>query len=399
MTWGWAVRGDNLGTPAESAVKAAWPDYNADYLRHKLRRAERRFDPGLLDDVERNVFLQESVKGYEAEAEACLKAEFTEWLQGTHPANEEADRGEGYYVNEDDGNLNPGEMGHPKRRHVYEGEVSAQMADDQNGTTGWQATRWGTKQLTHLEGVRDFLRAGKIQEDNAERDMNLLAERGPQDLNEAWMYFKHWVKKRPVTQCDHDKYGSKKRLDDLEVDRMNGTGPSNWNSRTMPPQPWQVPNQYNSPAPAYSAAPPPAPPPGPTSGTKHERPSDWTGPPPQQQRPATAGDDWDSFMFDKNWDSFPNHNITGTTRFGEHQLGFDPNPTAPNKKADRGWKELPLTRDPENQKKERQISTPIFAGDVERQWYQQALATDQALKRAKGKGDPRNKVWYSDPYP
>ena len=53
----------------------------------------------------------------------------------------------------------------------------------------------------------------------------------------------------------------------------------------------------------------------------------------------------------------------------------------------------------QNQKKERQISaslptalerlsTPIFAGDVERQWYQQALATDQALKRAKTWGDP-----------
>jgi hypothetical protein len=368
MTWGWAVRGDNLVTPAESAVKATWPDYNAEYLRHKLTLAERRFDPGLLDDVERNVFLQESVKGYEAEAEACLKAEFTEWLQGTHTANEEAERGEGYYVNEDNGPLNPDEMGHPKRRHVYEGEVSAQMADDQNGTTGWQATRWGTKQLTHLEGVRDFLRAGKIQEDNAERDMNLLAERGPQDLNEAWMYFKHWVKKRPVTQCDHDKYGSKKRLDYFQVDRMNGTGPSNWNSRTMPPQPWQVPK---------------------TAGTKHERPSDWTGPPPQQQRPAPAGDDWDSFVFDKNWDTVGMQTI-------KHQL--DPNPTAPNKKA-----ELDTGKYfgiPENEKKEREISASLlFAGDVERQWYQQALATDQALKRAKGEGDPRNKVWYSDPYP
>ena len=79
----------------------------------------------------------------------------------------------------------------------------------------------------------------------------------------------------------------------------------------------------------------------------------------------------------------------------KHQL--DPNPTAPNKKA-----ELDTGKYfgiPENQKKEREISAPIFAGDVERQWYQQALATDQALKRAKGEGDPRNKVWYSDPYP
>ena len=113
MTWGWAVKGDNLGTPAESAVKASWPDYNARYLNNKLLVAERRFDPGQLGDVEKHVYLQESVKGYEAEAEACLKSEFEEWLQGTHPANIEAERGNGHYVNDN------GDFG-PKRRHVYD---------------------------------------------------------------------------------------------------------------------------------------------------------------------------------------------------------------------------------------------------------------------------------------
>lgn len=29
-------------------------------------------------------------------------------------------------------------------------------------------------------------------------DMNLLAHYGPHDLESAWMYFKHWVKGRPV---------------------------------------------------------------------------------------------------------------------------------------------------------------------------------------------------------
>ena len=55
MTWGWAVKGDNLGTPAESAVKATWPDYNAQYLKNKLDEKERRFDTSSfavgLDDV------------------------------------------------------------------------------------------------------------------------------------------------------------------------------------------------------------------------------------------------------------------------------------------------------------------------------------------------------------
>ena len=257
MTWGWAVRGDNLGTPAESAVKATWPDYNAEYLKKKLNGQKRRFGPDDLDDIEKQVYLQQSVKGYEAEAEACLKEEFKQWLQGTHEANVADEMGNGYYVNNDG-------LGGPKRRHVYDGVVSAEMADNGAQGTGWRATRWGTKQLTHLDGVRDFLRAGRIQQDNAERDMNLLAERGPQDLNEAWMYFKHWVKKRPVTTSCDDECGessktvNKNVLDYFQVDRMNGTGPPNWNSQTKPTfdRPWEVPSWSAEDAPVKPEPPP-----------------------------------------------------------------------------------------------------------------------------------------------
>lgn len=257
MTWGWAVRGDNLGTPAESAVKSTWPDYNAEYLKKKLNGQKRRFDPDDLDDIEKQVYLQQSVKGYEAEAEACLKDEFKQWLQGTHEANVADEMGNGYYVNNDGG-------AGPKRRHVYDGVVSAEMADNGVQGTGWRATRWGTKQLTHLDGVRDFLRAGRIQQDNAERDMNLLAERGPQDLNEAWMYFKHWVKKRPVTTSCDDECGessktvNKNVLDYFQVDRMNGTGPSNWNSQRKPTfdRPREVPSWSAEDAPVKPEPPP-----------------------------------------------------------------------------------------------------------------------------------------------
>lgn len=232
------MKGDNLGTPAESAVKATWPDYNAQYLKEKLVKKQRRFDTTTLvdqqslDDIEKQVYLQETLKGYEGEAEACLKAEFDQWLQGHHEENNLAEKGKGFYVNND------GVGEGPKRRHVFEGEVSTEMADNKGGGlghTGWQATRWGTKPLTHLAGVRDYLREGKIRQDNAERDMNLLAERGPQDLDEAWMYFKHWVKKRPVVTCAdkgvHNNAFDLHNTRHLEHNRMNGIGPSNWMSR------------------------------------------------------------------------------------------------------------------------------------------------------------------------
>ena len=245
MTWGWNVKGDNLGTPAESAVKASWPDYNADFLRAQLAVGNRRYNPGTLTDVEKHVFLTEQVAGHKEDAEACLKAEFEQWLQGMHEENTKAERGGGFYTNEDG-------SGGPKRRHVYDGVVSTQMADDKgngpNGHTGWQATRWGTQQLTNLTGVRDFLRAGKIQKDNAERDMNILAEKGPQDLNEAWMYFKHWVKKRPVETCD--EYGPP------TTDRMNGTGPSNWSSRNDSDRNASWARHYGLPPPEMKRPPP-----------------------------------------------------------------------------------------------------------------------------------------------
>jgi len=52
--------------------------------------------------------------------------------------------------------------------------------------------------LTHLPGVRDYLRDQKRLATEADLRMNLLAETGPQNLEQAWVYFKHWVKGRPV---------------------------------------------------------------------------------------------------------------------------------------------------------------------------------------------------------
>ena len=346
MTWGWAVRGDNLGTPAESAVKATWPDYNAEYLKKKLNGQQRRFDPDDLDDIEKQVYLQQSVKGYEAEAEACLKEEFKQWLQGTHEANVADEMGNGYYVNNDGGSG-------PKRRHVYDGVVSAEMADNGAQGTGWRATRWGTKQLTHLDGVRDFLRAGRIQQDNAERDMNLLAERGPQDLNEAWMYFKHWVKKRPVTTSCDDECGessktvNKNVLDYYHVDRMNGTGPSNWNSQTKPTfdRPWEVPSWMGQdraedapvkpePPPLepslgnyYDLPPAPTPPQPHMSGTKQKVAFTATASSPKRSNQADRA----FTVYDRPIYNYPTEPISGTKHKGAHQMWTgqkDPNKVA-----------------------------------------------------------------------
>jgi len=187
MTWGWSVRNDQLGTPEEAKIPGAWPDYEAQYLKHRLMnvrgegRGGRFNADGLVGEAERNVYLEKVSSNYKDEAEECLKDEFGLWLQGKHRENSLP----APYINE---------AGKPVRRHVFRNGTNLpgdEMVD-------WDVTPWGQTQLTHLPGVRDYLRSGLEQKTDAELKMNLLAEHGPQDLEEAWMYFKHWVKGRPV---------------------------------------------------------------------------------------------------------------------------------------------------------------------------------------------------------
>lgn len=198
MTWGWSPRnepletGGALGTPAEARVPEAWPDYEADYLKHRLKTRQGRFeDPGL-SNISKHIYLDNVSKNYKEEAEACLKKEFNDWLQGQHVDNIERRP----YINKGT---------KPRRRHVFGGAGNSKTGDvmgvlqaDDSLLTDWRPTNWGNAQLTHLPGVREYLREMAEHQDKAELDMNLLAEHGPQNLQEAWMYFKHWVKGRPV---------------------------------------------------------------------------------------------------------------------------------------------------------------------------------------------------------
>jgi hypothetical protein len=157
-----------------------------------------------MDSSAKQVYLDKVSENYKAEAEECLRREFNDWLQGKHKANQLGDFGGEKYVNQ---------PGKPVRRQTYRigDEVIAAVKDD------WRHTWWGAAQLTHLPGVRDYLRRNAMEVAKADVYMNLLAEHGPQDLESAWMYFKHWVKGRPLSDsadmCDQELYGPGTRSD------------------------------------------------------------------------------------------------------------------------------------------------------------------------------------------
>lgn len=186
MTWGWnATPLDAVLPPPATKTKGAWPSYENKYLRQKIWEA----NTAGLDGAEKAVYLDQVTKHYEREADQALRHEFETWLEGRHETNFNS------YVH---GN----EDGGPIRRWVFREKDS----EDVNGgykvakpREGWVPTWWGRSQLTHLPGVKEYLQGRRLKGARSDLDMQMLAEFGPQNLDQAWLYFKHWVKKRPYS--------------------------------------------------------------------------------------------------------------------------------------------------------------------------------------------------------
>lgn len=198
MPWGWTARGrlpvtngGSVGTPQETGKTQSWPAHEASYLKERLEQPRGKWLTNGLNDVEKHVYLQNVAQNHQEEADACLKRDFKLWLDGGHPKYNDPTR-----VYGNDG-------GDAQRYHLYDtanGDVGERM-------NNWVSTPWGTNQLTHLPGVRDFLRDEFKRSKEHEFKMNLLAEHGPQNLEDAWLYFKHWVAERPIDEALCAQYG------------------------------------------------------------------------------------------------------------------------------------------------------------------------------------------------
>lgn len=207
MPWNWDAKkgqsihvGGETGSLHDAKSTSTWPNYEAAYLAKRLGREdpedayENRYKTGITDEKwqdseSRQVYLDKVTENYKQEADECLKAEFVHWLQGTHDAN----------INEQ---KYPNQAGQAKRRATSWKTPARGSMDDAlepgQVINDWNPTWWGQHQLTHLPGVRDFLRSQKEKSESQELQMNLLAEYGPQNIDQAWAYFKHWVKGRPI---------------------------------------------------------------------------------------------------------------------------------------------------------------------------------------------------------
>jgi hypothetical protein len=180
---------------------STWPNYEAGYLAKRLGHTKPEFayanrywagwgtdendDPLIPNEEARAVYLDKITANYKEEADQCLKEEFMQWLQGNHEDNR-------------DPQVFPNRHGQAPRRAIYTTEESGMPVGTGEALKEWKPTWWGKNQLTHLPGVREFLREKKTKAEDHEFAMNVLAEFGPNNIDQAWTYFKHWVKGRPV---------------------------------------------------------------------------------------------------------------------------------------------------------------------------------------------------------
>ena len=257
MTWGWEARGPlpadgtasgttgggSIGTKGEAGKTQAWPRYEAEYLKRAIMAERNKYDTSGLDEQERAVYLDRVVDGYKDEADEVLKAEFEQWLQGNHECNDpEKDQ---TYTNSD---------GKPVRRWVFR---SKESEDAEGGykvgqaRAGWKHTPWGRAGLTHLPGVREYLAKQTQSSHDKDFEMQLLAEMGPQNLEQAWQYFKHWVKARPIS----DAVGVPARFESGVGSRADFGKQMPWRMHAYDPVPNdRQPGVYASDPHAYNAA-------------------------------------------------------------------------------------------------------------------------------------------------
>jgi hypothetical protein len=163
---------------------SSYPTYDMAYMGRVMTDVNRHRTkygaPAQLDTADKMVYMQKAAADLKAEADEALQAEFALWLQGKRHENVTPS----VYDNS--------KPGVTERRQFMNGAIGPR--------NDWKSTWWGRGQLTHLPGVRDYLRSKKIAQEQATLDLNQLAELGPQSLDQAWTYFKAWVKGMPQSE-------------------------------------------------------------------------------------------------------------------------------------------------------------------------------------------------------
>ena len=118
MPWNWKRSSPET---SEAVNNRTWPDYEAEYLKKSLQYGYGKYGDAPNDAEGRLVYLNKVSEDFRKDADASLKSEFNQWLQGSHEDNVAMRT----YRNQ---------PGKPLRLHVYRGqekdEVPGEVKDD-----------------------------------------------------------------------------------------------------------------------------------------------------------------------------------------------------------------------------------------------------------------------------
>ena len=245
MPWNWDGRGrksieagGTVGSVAEAQQSKTWPTYEAAYLASRLG-GHRAKEAAQMDkyaaastfanEAAQQVYLSKISANYKQEADECLKQEFSQWLQGKHDLNDASIA----YANDPNSAQRRFVFRDQHPRNAQGGGVGPLGHDPGDKMDDWRPTWWGRGTLTHLPGVRDYLRSQAEPSNDEELALNVLAEFGPQNIDQAWMYFKHWVKGRPLSEATCLTKTAHAHDDQQDVSRTNA--PSDSFYKAIPP--------------------------------------------------------------------------------------------------------------------------------------------------------------------
>ena len=161
---------------------------NTDQFPSIQKQPHKVPDQTPLDGAAKTALAIKALDGADKDAEACLKQEFKLWLEGIHPVHNAAQ------TDRTPHNSDPHKRRAMQKRHIFPKTQDLMLKPHDE----WRDTPWGNASLSSLPGVRQYLTAGKWAETEQDAQMNLLAEYGPNNIDEAWTYFKYWVKGAPM---------------------------------------------------------------------------------------------------------------------------------------------------------------------------------------------------------
>ena len=150
----------------DAAEKSTWPDYEAQWLKHRLRTGQDKYNVTGLTDELKTSYLDKISADYKEEADTALKNEFVDFLRGNHEVNKTA----GYTY--------PNSEGSPRRIEIIRGR-EAKFGDLKKD---WRVAPWGRKNLHDLDGVTEFLMEKDREAMWQEYSLTFLAEMGPSNL-------------------------------------------------------------------------------------------------------------------------------------------------------------------------------------------------------------------------